>query len=207
LLGFKVNYTYNGDDQPLLKVKDGDGNEVDESRIKIFNTTQDSKNQREAKCLWVQPQTGTASETVTVGFHFPNATGVEDFTFDEVVVTDHSVTVVESSEEIINDYRVSIENNGVSTVVSESLPGTFSVNRTNVGRTTITLTGLDLTVSPSVRATLSNNTLTAVSVRFQIINLTTIDVETYNSSGSFVEADYHLEVSRQFSDVNSHWYL
>lgn len=101
LLAFKINYTYNGDDLPLLKVKDGDGNEVDENRIKIFNTTQDSKNQREAKCLWVQPQSGTASETVTIGFHFPNATGVEDFVFDEVIVTDDSVTVVESSEQLM----------------------------------------------------------------------------------------------------------
>lgn len=199
-LVFKINYTYNGTDEPIVKVKDGDGNLLSDDTVKILDTTGLSKNQKEARVQFLQPQSGTASEEVTVGFHFVSATGVEDFVFDEIIVSDQAPFIISEDPSKINELSARVQNNGTASLLSESKSFINSVSRVSTGTVDVTFEPGVFSIIPAVICQSTNDNGQDISVS----SLTSSGFRVHTratSTGALQDKDFSISVSRQGTDV------
>ena len=200
-LVFKINYTYNGTDEPIVKVKDGDGNLLSDDTVKILDTTGLSKNQREARVQFLQPQSGTASEEVTVGFHFVSATGVEDFVFDEVIVSDQAPFIISEDPSKINEFNMSFNGTDSSPIspISENYSFVQNITRNSTGDFRLNFIPGMFVVAPTVVGSANG---TNVNVSINSVTTTYADVWVRTTQEvDFNASLVNISVSRQGTDV------
>lgn len=215
LLSFSIEYTWDGDTPARLKVLDGDGNDLSGSDIKLENTTTSSTGSIKQKVVWVQPSSGTASQSVTVGIHFTEAPGTtKTLIFDDIKVTDNALEVieeaqgvadstkyfVENGDDIVNDFSARIDNNTGTASITTQGPTDFIASATNTGtgKASLTFATGQFTVIPAITVSAEG---TSEIASILSLSTTTVEIATYDETGALINTDFSIKVSKQGSDT------
>lgn len=125
------------------------------------------------------------------------------------VAARHSVSIVAKAakEHVVipsksgkNDFGARIANNGTSTISSQTDDFITSVNRVSVGRTTITFKSNFFSEIPAIEATGDSATFPA-NCTWRNLTAASVDIYTYDASGTSQDLDFTVSVQRQGDDV------
>jgi len=201
LLGFKLQYSWDGDSDVILKANDDSGNALDNSNVLLCNTANFSANSVKQSLVWVQPRTGTDGDSVTFGFQVQSNHGASSvLKFDLVALSHDPVDVIDATATANNFFAARLTD--VATVTSQGpVNWIASANDSAVGVYDITFEAGFFTEIPSLTASPEAGGAVAYIENEATTGCTV--VLRRNDNNNPIDGDFTLYAARQGSDIET----
>ena len=102
-----------------------------------------------------------------------------------------------------NEYSAVIDKTGGASIVSQKVPGVFTVTSGGSGRAILDYSSLGLTAVPVIVITSKDGNVAVEGTTVRSVTTTTASLEYINNSGGYEDKDFMVILSKQYPDSNS----